>query len=89
MNSIKDQLPELLSETVKKNIAANIVKQTKSELSGIHNSNYERIEKTVVNFAETKLKESEKIHEENAQKEVNRIIFESFKKVFDKVVLPH
>jgi len=89
VKTIREQLPSLLSETVKQNVASTIVKQTKSEMSGIHNSNFERIEKTVMTFAENKLNESEKAIEAKAKDKINSVISDKFKEIFKSTVLPH
>lgn len=87
--SLREQLPELLSETVKQNVAASIVKQTKTEMAGIHSSNFKRIEQTVMTFAETKIDESKRAVEDKVKDHLGKIVADEFKKIFMDTVMPH
>lgn len=87
--SLREQLPELLSETVKQNVAASIVKQTKTEMAGIHNANFKRIEQTVMSFAETKIDESKKAIGGKVKDHLSKIVADEFKKIFIDTVMPH
>jgi hydroxylamine reductase (hybrid-cluster protein) len=85
---VKEQLPEMLSEVVKQNIAVNLVKHTKNELKGIHGASSKKIEELVVGFAENKLVEAKNNIEENVKNNLNNIIATEFKKMFEVHILP-
>lgn len=86
---MRDRLPGLVSETIKKTVATTIVKQTKEELQGIHSKNYKSIEETVMSFAEAKLEESKEMVESKAKDQLSKVVTEEFKKVLMVTIIPH
>lgn len=87
-DTIKSEMPSLLSETIKEHIAVKIVKQTKQELSSINESNYKRIEKSAINYAENKIKESKSVIEEKIQTKIDKMVADEINNTFKTVVLP-
>ena len=86
--TISTEMPAVISETIKHNIAVNIVKQTKAELAGIHDSNYQRIEKSVLEYANTKISESKKVIQDKTKSKIDQMITNEVNRVFQSVVLP-
>ena len=86
---VQENLPEMLTETVKKLVMTTIVKQTKEELAGIHNNNFKVLENTVTKFAQDKIEENRVSVQEQVKNKFEKSISDELRKAMINLVIPH